>query len=753
MKNKNSQPAKKFFSKLTIFALVFLFVFQPLVPIFAQQLDLGDVQVLSEPAVTTPETPAITPDPTPALDVVIPETTAIDQMTDQAVLPNETADTEPKIAENSDVKILSENEGGQAPDPAKQPTQKLPEIDKNTGALSYNYPIAVPSGRNNLQPDLSLSYNSNLNAQNSIFGYGWALNIPYIQRLNKAGTDSLYSSNYFYSSLDGELASVDGTQYIARTENGSFNKYNFSNNQWTLIAKNGTQYKFGYDAVSRQDDLANANNVYKWMLQEVRDTNDNYISYSYFKDAGQIYPSAIKYTGKGSTDGIFEIDFQRSARSDNNTSYSTGFAVNSNYLISEINSKINGSWVSKYVLSYTTGKNGKKALLNSVVVSAKDSSGTTTTLPATSFNYQNQITGFTSADVSWNIPSPPAGYEWNLYSRPPQFADLNGDGLPDLIMVGQTIVYNNGHYHKDFQYLNNGAGWTQTTAWQFPPLPAGETDWQYPNVPPQFTDLNGDGLADLVLVASHYQFGNVRAYYKYLNTGSGWAQISLWDFPPIPEGETDWQYPSIPPQFTDLNGDGLTDLVLVASHYQFGNVRAYYKYLNTGSGWAQISLWDFPPIPEGETDWQYPSIPPQFTDLNGDGLTDLVLVASHNNYGNILKDYEYLNAGQKQDLLNQINYPQGGSAIISYKASTQYVDDSGNLANKSPYPLFTVSQITNSDGSGNASGFSYQYHGGRYYYNNPFDKQFAGYNLIVQTDSAGNIAKTYYHTANESDST
>ena len=622
---------KNLIIKLVATALVFMFLFQPLALVSAEQIDVGvfpgsdDSQSSSPPdsssdAEDSGEAAALSPSQDDGKD--------------------DEKDVKKDNGKDNSADPSAEGEGPGRDNGLAQPTapsaspnnalkQNLPEIDRNTGALTYNYPISIPPGRNNLQPEIGLSYNSNSNEQDSIFGYGWTLNIPHIKRLNKSGSDKLYDPlavNYYYSSLDGELTAIDSSSYIARTENGNFNKYVFQNNQWLVTAKNGTQYKFGYDASSQQNDPQNPGNVYKWMLQEIRDTNDNYIFYTYFKDGGQIYPSVIKYTGSGSADGIFEIDFSTEASPDATKDYNTGFSVATNYRINQITTVVNGNWVNKYVLAYEKNQVSDKSLLKSITTSGKDSDGNIVSLPATSFNYQS-----------------------------------------------------------------GGSGWTKTSLWEFPSLPAGETNWLYPNPPPQFTDLNGDGLTDLVLVASHYYQGNVIKYYQYLNNGNGWTQTSLWDLPSdLPAGETYWQYLSgIPPQFTDLNGDGLTDLVLVASHYQ---------------------------------------------------------------YGNVLKDYQYLNGALKQDLLNKIIYPYGGNTTIEYKASTQYRDDSGSPANKAPYPIFTVSQITNSDGAGNNFNFFYNYQGGHYYYNGPFDRQFSGYKTVIQTDGAGNITKTYYHTADESDS-
>jgi Salmonella virulence plasmid 65kDa B protein len=85
-----------------------------------------------------------------------------------------------------------------------------PKVDGATGAFTQQVPLDIPPGRNGLQPDISLQYNSQ-NTSDGIVGYSWSLSIPYIQRLNKTGSQDLYGSNpYFTSSLDGELA-LDGT--------------------------------------------------------------------------------------------------------------------------------------------------------------------------------------------------------------------------------------------------------------------------------------------------------------------------------------------------------------------------------------------------------------------------------------------------------------------------------------------------------------------------------------------------------------
>lgn len=130
-------------------------------------------------------------------------------------------------------------------DPTAQTLGKyiVPLVSSADGSLTYEYPIVLPTGRNNLTPDLKLIYNSSNKSPSSIISTGWSFNIPYIQRVNKKGTGQLYSQNDFISSLDGELINQGSGIYKPRTENGSFLKYQFNNNVWTITDKIGTDRK------------------------------------------------------------------------------------------------------------------------------------------------------------------------------------------------------------------------------------------------------------------------------------------------------------------------------------------------------------------------------------------------------------------------------------------------------------------------------------------------------------------------------
>ncbi len=673
------------------------------------------------------------------------------------------------------------------------------------------------------------------------------MNIPYIERLNKAGVDKLYSTstpNYFLASLDGELATTSvSTNYVPRTENGNFNQYAFSSNAWTVTDKNGTQYTFGTTSGSQQNDPNNTSNVYKWMLTQVRDKNSNYITYNYFKDAGQIYPSSILYTGNGSTDGIFEVDFLRTSSTDNATSSQTGFAVKSNYRVNEIDAKVSGTWVRKYALAYSTGDNGSTTLLTSITPSGRDSLGNVVTLPVATFAYQGHTSGWTSSSTwaspvvfssygndignrmvpvagneisdilsgyidylsvghydaymnndhgwteepSWAATSSPFsvsgadngwrladvdgdgrpdllyGYQDNAFgffhdaytntgsgwmhnaswTPPAQFshfgsdtgwriADVSGDGLPDLVYSYQNSF---GVIDK-IAYTNNGTGWTQDDSWDPPVVfsrSGTDTGWR-------IADVNGDGLPDFIF---GYQDSVPNfAYDAYINNGHGWTEDLSWN-PPVTfsqvGSDTGWR-------IADVNGDGLPDLIYGMGD---GSTAHWDAYINNGHGWTEDTSWD-PPRMFINLGYDQGNV---IGDVNGDGMADIIYGFTDPNNGNPTTYGAYINnTTVRPDLLTGVTYSEGGSSSISYKSATLYLDGSGNVSNKAPYPVYVVSQITTNDGSQTATFFSYQYSGGTYYYNNPFDRQFAGFTTVTQTDAAGNVTKTYYHTGSGSDS-
>ena len=408
---------------LTSITLAFSFFITPLAPVLAAPTPAGQGTSADAGTSTAPPAGDSTSAQTPALDTSAfqgtDSTTQSDKSsTSDAANPDKTAgkqtaatpdtatkpDKQPKKDQPGDVTTLDTKTPAQSgPDYTLGLKYLTPQVNEENGTLAYTYPLTLPPGCNGRQPDLSLVYQSDNRDLMNTGGYGWSPSIPTIKLLNKNGVDLLYSSTDFISSVDGELFNVSGSTYQPRVDNGTFRTYTFANNIWTVTDKDGKVYTFGSTAAARQDNPSDTSKIYAWYLEQVRDPNDNYIKYTYCKDAGQIYPSTIVYTGNGTTDGNLSVVFNREARTDNLTVFSTGFAVTDTYRINSIQAKVGSQVVRQYDLGCTIGTNGTRSLLASVTQKGYDDNSNVVALPPTQFTYQTAVKSWT-ASSTWNMP-------------------------------------------------------------------------------------------------------------------------------------------------------------------------------------------------------------------------------------------------------------------------------------------------------------------------------------------------------------
>jgi RHS repeat-associated protein len=642
------KPVAKNIQKKTVsLALAFIFALAPLQPLLAQDNK------------TQPAQPPVAPSPVPKDDTIPP---AADSTPISSPSPETTATHTPASSGDADPLFVSQTQ-------ASQKSSQL-KADESSGALHYDYPLEVPPGRNGLQPDLKLSYNSQNLEDGSMFGYGWTINIPYIQRKNTHGTDKLYSGFDFTSALSGDLVATNtgNSTFIARVDDGGYLKYSLDSNltTWTVQSKQGLTYIFGATAKDRQDDPTNPDHVFTWLLSSIVDSNGNTETYTYYKDGGQVYPDTISYSG------IYEISFSRIARQDPYHGYRTGFSVTSAYVISSIQVRINNSVAKSYLLTYSNNLTTNRSRLQSVAVQ-----DATRTYPPTTFDYQVESgKGFNATWSSISVPvdlksgvfpvdvngdSYPdliKAYEWNYgyYSSiknisinhpesndwqidlawllPPKImidtdgawnrnvdsgtrvADLNGDLKPDLLRY-ENICF----ICTTDQEVNTGSGWSETTSWFSPINTNGGTR--------TVLDLNGDGLTDVL--GTNGVVGSIQNFQTSISLNNGSDFTTYRHYTSAPPD------PSMPytdaPEFlnnyleVDINADGLPDLIKSSWYYGYPTSRWEKKiYLNTGSGWTEDTTWTFPDVCyycQGSAGQSYNTI--YFQDFNNDGYVDFVI--------------------------------------------------------------------------------------------------------------------------------
>ena len=489
--------------------------------------------------------------------MVVP-TEALDVTSPAAIIPS--------VANNSSAQIVG---GAVTP-------------DLFSGRIGQSYPIAVPSGRKGLQPNIALTYSGN--TTNGWLGIGWDLEVGSIQRQVKDGVDYTVD-DYVFKSAGGmtELVKLPGTEeYRAKLEGGyvKFQKIGSDpSSYWKVTDKSGQKMFFGQTSAEQQ---VSSTNVYRWCLDRVEDPHGNYISYEYSKDSGQIYLSRISYVNHANLSAfnenaeiIFHLD---SDRSDKLLSYLPNFEVKTNKRLSSIEINANNQLFVAYKLSYDSSELTNRSRLVSVqkfgADASVDSAGVISdgiSLPQTVYTYSlealqfNPVAGPTVAVA--NMATDAAATADDLQRL--RFADFNGDGKVDMIRI-------NGSGSIDL-YYSDGTNLVEQNTVYYEPVPS-ETDVSFELSGFQVGDFNGDGRADIVQVRP----GSNVPMHIYFAEAGGFSSIV---FGPLVTSINmkisliqAMSYPYINYKLSylngmarlhlgDYNGDGKTDIGWVASEY------------------------------------------------------------------------------------------------------------------------------------------------------------------------------------------
>ena len=241
-----------------------------------------------------------------------------------------------------------------AADPLEGLTLMQPPTANNSGTANLSYPIEIPAGRQGMQPNLALTYNSG--GGNGWLGVGWDIPIPSITVETRWGVPR------YRTAWESEVYVYEGEQLLTKDGAGEFRKmahrtndtlgiqrisgdvqhfprrneafdsivrhgYGPSDYWWSVTHRNGvTDYygkKHGVDEVDYGSVLCDPikHNIAQWMLTESVDPSGNRVRYSYHKESQksvafssvnsgtQIYADEISYTGHDSAEAQYHIKF------------------------------------------------------------------------------------------------------------------------------------------------------------------------------------------------------------------------------------------------------------------------------------------------------------------------------------------------------------------------------------------------------------------------------------------------------------
>jgi len=200
--------------------------------------------------------------------------------------------------------------------------------------------------------------------------------------------------------------------------------------------------------------------------------------------------------------------------------------------------------------------------------------------------------------------------------------DVNGDGFADVI-VGAPL-FDNGQTDEGraFVYHGSASGLATTPAWSAESNQAsGELGFSVGTA----GDVNGDGFADVIAGAEHFDNGQTdegRAF-VYHGSASGLALTAAW----ITESDqARANFGASVAGAGDVNGDGYADVIIGAPLYDevLTDEGRAFVYHGSASGLATTAAWSAGPTQE---DAEWGTSVATAGDFNADGYADVIIGA------------------------------------------------------------------------------------------------------------------------------
>ena len=505
----------------------------------------------------------------------------------------------------------------------------IPEPQANShGTLELTYPIDVPSGRNGMQPDISLVYNSTNG--NGVLGYGWSIpqpaitidtrwgvprydakyeteiytldgGIQIVQRDNNPDLTLPYQTHTLLPRASGDVVFV--LRDIHRADAVVRHGTNPSNYWWAVTSRDGlTSYYGKYTTIDSNNHpcvLRDAKgNIGYWALTEVVDVNGNYMRYEYTVSSGnEIYPKNIYYTGYNSNNDStdlrpsYRVFFHYREREDTPSDGRLGFIRRTDSLMCYIdvaNINLDGfSTNHRYIIHY------HDSLPERQITKIND-------FPYTG-SYEWPITGDCYTDINgfWYGPLVNSCVDFRYYNPSP------------AAMFGAEHIIHDASQPLSQSICNNwNVGGAATVGIGFnyimTSLSAGG-NYNYAHSSSRtermLMDMNGDGLTDIVFIQNDtifYQLQHLQGDSAWFDTphsagipatglNTETSSTHTWGLQAnagiadivganISGGKayTDSYTESY---FTDVNGDGLPDYVTKGKIY-FNRINSYGSFTN-----------------------------------------------------------------------------------------------------------------------------------------------------------------------------
>ena len=498
---------------------------------------------------------------------------------------------------------------------AADPTSKInlitPPTANNRGSANLQYAFEMPPARNGMAPSLGIQYSSE--GGSGWLGEGWNLSVPSITLDTRWGvprydtskeTETYLMSGSMLSTMgdDGKMGVAHRGEKMNRKadrqfytrQGGDFSRIIRKGNSpadytWEVTDKQGIKYIYGGEGAVLKGTITDASGqsrevITEWKLKRVEETHGDYIEYVYETAdepvrgglvAKAIYLKEVRAGNSGQaphTVVVLEGSKQKRLKN-NNARY--GFLTSSNRLLEKLTVHFQGSTLRSYAFTYSEGAFNKDVLTG---VKQLDDKGAEVSYQ--NFDYYDDVQA-----AKGYVPFKNSREKWDTHNDRLDAGFLNpitavGGRFSDKpTALGGSLSSSIGGSFYAGVGLGDGSATTSNTA---------GASFSYSNDKSSglstFADINGDGAPDKVYKKdgaiyyrpqqrsvdgaviygepirvrgiSNFSKSSSNSYSGGADVKAGWQKI-------VATLGTDLSKTSSKTTvyFSDINGDGLVDLV------------------------------------------------------------------------------------------------------------------------------------------------------------------------------------------------
>lgn len=344
--------------------------------------------------------------------------------------------------------------------------------DLNTGGGGYEISIDLPDGPNGHTPTVTLRYGTG--NPNGPFGLGWGISLIRLDRDTSAGAPTYAADGTLVAPGVGPLRPgvTDPDRFVPETD-GLVWDVRRVNDGFEITQRDGVRHTLGSTVAGRVSHPGDPTKVASWLVERSTAPDGETIDYDYVTDGAGRLLSEIRWA-------VYRLVFHYEARADVLHDGRFGFLQSTSKRCARIELQVTTEAqpvVRRWAFTYRSTPTSGQSVLASVTTSGVDAAGDELALPTVAFEY-------TTDDGPSAALHPLPGHVASALFAGAVFADLSGDGLPDVVDLGGgrvAVCRNRGGMAFDRMVPLDGRG--------VPSFGIGET---FP------ADVTGRGRVDLL---------------------------------------------------------------------------------------------------------------------------------------------------------------------------------------------------------------------------------------------------------------